>query len=149
MAEINAFTKDESAKHRKCYQIVKYILKKANNRLVDMFGIQNYDVKTVSLHHTITCSNSTDDCFECVMEIFEELLSAYESEKMENYNESNINILSQHRFCDETKLYCQRLIEILRSQANADTLEMFIERVAEIKFPFNKPKKEWKKHRLN
>ena len=89
--EINAFIKAYSAKHRQCYKIIKYIL-------AETCAMPNYHVKTVALHHNITCSNPIDDCIECVLEIFEELLRAYETGTLKHIHESNINIFSKiHR----------------------------------------------------
>ena len=88
MAEINAFTTKISDKHRKCYQIMKYLSERGLNYSA------NYHIKTVVLRHHTTCSDTTDNCVECVMRMFRFLLKAYKTNKLLSY-QSNLNILNQ------------------------------------------------------
>lgn len=139
MDEIKAFNNGESKTHKKCYQIIKYILEKSETvtTWVKGISIEHYDVKTVIVKHCLACSNSSDNCLECVIEILKELLIAYNLGKLENFGESTskFNILSHHKYCDITKFYFIKLIEIMRSLGIEDTLETFIQRLTEMKFP--------------
>ena len=139
MTEINAFSKDGSKMHRRCHQIIKYVLEKSysNTTWVESIGIQNYDVKTVVVKHCLTCSITSDDCFYCVVKILEELFSAYDSEKLESCDPSTSthNIISQHKYCDVTKFYFEKLLLILKSLGKEDSTETFIQRLTDMKFP--------------
>ena len=84
MAEIQSITTDMSYKHRRCYQIMKYLSE-------NFFSLPNYHIKTVVLRHHTTCSDTTDDCVDCVMGMFRDLLRAYKTKKLLSY-QSNLNI---------------------------------------------------------
>ena len=139
MTEINAFSKDGSKTHRRCHQIIKYILEKSysNTTWVEGMGIQNYDVKTVIVKHCLACPNASDDCFSCLVKILEDLFTAYDSGKLESCDPSTstYNIISQHRYCDVTKFYFKNLLLILKSLGEQDSAESFIQRVMDMKFP--------------
>ena len=118
MAEINAFTKDMSAKHRRCYQIMKY--------LSDLKRVDNYHVKTVALRHHTACSDTADDCVNCVMRMFTDLLLAYETKELLSY-QSNLNILSRHDVdvIASAKQRCEFLLNLCSVSVN-DTWDTFI-----------------------
>ena len=103
MAEIQAITHEMSNKHRRCYQIIKY--------LPDKY-LPNYHIKIVALRHHTTCSDTTDDCVDSVMEMFLDLVHAYKTQKLLLY-QSNINIIIEYNL---NKLYdCERYINKLCS----------------------------------
>ena len=133
MAEINEFVKNASAKHRKCYQIIKYLNETGS------LNLPSYHVKTVALHHSKTCSNTTDDCAECVMKIFEELRSAYELKQLNQFHEAKINLLRRGEDEEygghERRSYIEKTMEILCSLSDTDTSETIIQRIQEIPSP--------------
>ena len=118
MAEIQATTLTMSDKHRRCYQIMKY--------LPDRY-LPNFHIKTVALRHHTTCSETTDDCVDCVMEIFLDLVLAYITKELLAY-QSNLNILKGK---EDYEIYiaksdCERLIDVLCSVSLANSWKTFI-----------------------
>ena len=105
MAEIYAFTKVMSQKHRRCYQIMKYLSEPRG--LVDL---PNYHIKTVVLRDHPTCSDTTDDCYDCVMALFGDLLLAYKTMELLSY-QSNFNILNSDN-SHSCELYITRLCSV-------------------------------------
>ena len=123
MAEIQATTLTMSDKHRRCYQIMKY-LSKAN------FGyfLPNYHIKTVVLRHHTTCSDTTDYCVECVMGMFLDLRQAYKTKELLSY-QSNLNILKSLYADNIDGFYmnrCESIIDKLRYMSITDSWETFI-----------------------
>ena len=107
MAEIQAITHEMSDKHRRCYQIMKY--------LPDKFR-PNYHKKTVALRHHTTCSDTTDDCVDCVMKMFLDLLY-----------QSNLNIIIELNL---NKLYdCEQYINKLCSVSVTDSWKNFLKKI--------------------
>ena len=119
MAEIYAITTDMSDKHRRCYQIIKY-LSEARVK----YKLPKYHIKTAVLRHQTTCSDSTDHCVDCVMGILRELLLSYETEELLSY-QSNFNILTGQRSYSlkSVKDRCKQLINRL---SVTDSWETFI-----------------------
>ena len=134
IAEIDQFVKDASAKHTKCIQIIKYFAGKVNYLKFDPF-FENYHVKNVALNHSKTCSNTTNDCVECVMQIFEEFISTYGSTQLKQFHESNINLLNKYTSdeCNRKKARIQKIIETLCSLSDTDSCEILIERIKKLK----------------
>ena len=133
LAEINAFTTKMSDKHRKCYQIMKYLSERGLNYSI------NYHIKTVVLRHHTTCSDTTDNCGECVMIMFRDLLKAYKTNKLLSY-QSNLNILNQPNHNELKGQYknliasaeeddCDRLIKTLNSVSTTDSWKTFIRKI--------------------
>ena len=123
MTELHAFNKEMSYKHRKCYNIMKYL---SEVRLSDK--LPNYHLKTIVLQHDIACSDTTDNCVDCIMKMFYDLLLAYKTNKLLSYK-SNLNILgTNYRIHDEIAI-CGRDINALCSVSNTDTWETFIRRL--------------------
>ena len=123
MAEKYAFTKVMSEKHRRCYQIMKYLLEA---RPHDGMHMPTYHLKSVVLRHYTTCSDTTYDFVDCVMEILRDLLQAYKTKKLLSY-QSNLNILKgicMALFPKED--YCEQLINKLCSVSDIDSWETFI-----------------------
>ena len=117
MAEIQAITLTMSDKHRRCYQIMKY--------LPDKY-LPNYHIKTVALRHHTTCSDTTDDCVDCVMEMFLDLVHAYKTQKLLLY-QSNLNIIIELNL---NKLYdCEWYITKLCSVSVTDSWKNFIRKI--------------------
>ena len=124
-AEINAITQTMSDKHRRCYQIMKYLSERFQ-------GVPTYDMKTVVLHHYATCPDKTDICVDCVMGMFLHLVHAYTTRELLSY-QSNLNILKgKSGFCHIMQAICERLGDALCSVSLADTWETFIWKMTKI-----------------
>ena len=124
MAEINTFIQDASAKHTKCFQIIKFLISSFGN------NISSYHVKTVALHHIIRCTDTGDDFVDCVMEMLEELLVAYEEGTLKQFYEPNVDILStftRRYFAEES---IKLIIENLRYVSDTDTWHTLSQRMA-------------------
>ena len=120
MAEIYAITNKMSDKHRRCYQIMKYLVEVGWFR-----SLSNYHIKTAVLRHHTTCSNITDDCVDCVMETFRDLRQAYETEDLLSY-QSNLNIFEGLSGLNDCTRDCERLITMLCSVSFTDSWENYI-----------------------
>ena len=121
MAELHAFTKEMSDKHRRCYQIMKYLSDKLD-------VVPNYDIKTVVLHHHTTCSDITDGYVDCVFGMFRGLRQAYETTELLSYL-SNVNIFGKlDNLCYFTR-DCERLIARLCSVSVNDSWDTFIRKI--------------------
>ena len=125
LAEINAFTTDMSDKHRRCYQVIKFLSERHFYSV-----LPNYHMKTVVLNHHTTCRDTTDDCVDCVIGMLRELLQAYETNELLSF-QSNLNILHRYTddFYEDDKDYCERLIYKLCSVSATDTWKTFISKV--------------------
>ena len=122
MAEIHAITNKVSHKHRRCYQIMKYLSENSAHE------IPNYDIKTVVLHHHTTCSDTTDICVDCVMRIYRDLLQAYTKKELLSY-QSNLNIYYKSKSKEGPFLMkdrCKKQIDKLCSVSITDTRNTFV-----------------------
>ena len=88
MTEIAYIVNEMSAKHIKCYKIIKYFLSTRQIKYINW-----YFVKTVALNHSRECSDSSEGCAECVLGILTDLKHAYETQKLTSIRESGVNIL--------------------------------------------------------
>ena len=70
-SELRAFNTEMSNKHRMCYQIMKYLSKRACSLRSD------YHLKTAVLRHHTTCSDTAADAVDCVFAICHDLIQAY------------------------------------------------------------------------
>ena len=122
LAEINAFTTDMSAKHRRCYQVMKYLLER-----VTMLP-PSYHIKTVVLNHHTKCADTTDDCVDCVIGMLRELLQADETKELLSY-QSNLNIIKGSNIGEIWNDSCEYLIHELCFVSATDTWEKFIRKI--------------------
>ena len=120
MAEINSFITNMSNKHRRCYQVMKYF-----SDMILFKGLPKYHIKTVALNHQVACSDTTDDCVDCVIGMLRELLQAYKTKELLSY-QSNTNIIEGADFVELNKNNCERLIHGLCSVSATDTWKTFI-----------------------
>ena len=119
LAEINAFTTDMSDKHRRCYQIMKYLSERFN-------WLPSYHIKTAVLNHHTTCTDITDDCVDCVIGMLWELLQAYKTKELLSY-QSNLNIIKTDNDIGIIwKDNCEQLIHMLCTVSATDTWKTFI-----------------------
>ena len=119
LAEINAFTTDMSDKHRRCYQVMKYFSEQLSS-------LSSYHIKTVVLNHHTICSDTTDECVDCVIGILRELQHAYKTKKLLSY-QSNLNIMNREDDdYDILKSYCDCIIHKLCSVSATDTWQKFL-----------------------
>ena len=93
MAELNDLTKRASANHIKCYQIMKHI----HSFEARKYAVNNYHVKNIALHYSVSCTDTTKDIVDCVMEMMQELLSAYESASLKHFKLPSLDLLSNYR----------------------------------------------------
>ena len=119
MAEICAIITELSDKHKRCYQIMKYLSE-------IFYKLPSYSTKTVVLRHHTTCSDTTDDCVDCVMRMYRDLLQGYETKVLLSYK-SNLNINGKS---DVSHIYmrnkCELLINKLCSVSVTESWETFI-----------------------
>ena len=122
MAEIVYIVNEMSEKHRKCYKIIKYFLQRFMK-----FGINWYYVKTVALYHSRECSDSSEDCAECVLKMLTELKHAYETETLKSFYDSDVNIFDSNNAAIFRSLYTRdkrifkKVIKRLCSVRNTDS----------------------------
>ena len=127
IAEIAYICNDMSEKHRKCFKIIKYLLSRSIERHVDgdkTDPINWYYVKTVALNHSRECSDSSDGCAECVLNILNALKHAYETLRINAFHEPDVNIMCpyyRYSYTDACARIPRLLIERLCSVANADS----------------------------
>ena len=124
MAEIQSITTDMSGKHRRCYQIMKYLSKAKS-----WYLLPNYHIKTAVLRHHTTCSDVTDDCVDCVMALFRDLLLAYKTTELLSY-QSNFNILNENN--SDQSHNCVLYITKLCSVSVTDSWKTFISKFKDI-----------------
>ena len=125
MAEIQAFRSRTSHKHRKCYQITKYLAKDPW-----CFHVNKYLLKNVVLQHSTTCSDTSDNYVDCVIKVYQDIVNAFKSKEFLSY-QSNINILSNthHAYRRKNKAYYQEFLRQLYSVSETDTFDSFVTRL--------------------
>ena len=85
---------------------------------------------TVALRHHTICSDTAEDCVDCVMGMFRDLLQAYETRELLSY-QANQNILNG-QYEDDVALArdkCEGLINNLYSVSVTDSWETFIRKI--------------------
>ena len=123
-AELHAFSTVVSERHKKCFKILKYLSEFVHE---DPIAItKSYSIKTVVLHHHITCLEDTDDYVECVIQMIRDLMQANENRKLLSY-QSNHNILSCAFLCS---IPCELLLLRLHSVSEAGSWETFVRRLS-------------------
>ena len=120
MAEITFIVNEMSEKHRKCYQIIKYVLA----RFIDRAYIEWYYVKTVVLNHSRKCSDSSEGLTECVLKIITELKHVYETKTLKLFHDSGVGIFNANH---DSEWIFQRIIERLCSVTNNDTCSTLLQ----------------------
>ena len=118
--ELNEFVNEMSDKHKRCYQILKYI-----HSLASEEHINNYHMKIAVLRHNGSCTDSTEQCAECVLKLFQQLRKAYESKKLISPY-SNQNLLRHDGYYDVQTRFCEMRINDLNFVTDTDTWETFI-----------------------
>ena len=125
MAEMQAFKTEMSEKHRRCYQITKYLTKDSMD-----FHVNKYMIKNVVLQHSTTCLDTSDNYVNCVIKVYQDIVIAYNRREFLSYN-SNINILSNtgndYRRMHET--YYREFLRQLHSVSETDTFDRFVSRL--------------------
>ena len=122
IAELNAFTTDMSAKHRNCYQIIKYFS--------EILFLPSYHIKTIVLRHHTECTDTTDDLVQCVLKIYQDLHHAYKTEELLSY-QSNLNILQMSNSYSDKKL-CEKFINMMCSVSVTDTWETLSRKIQKL-----------------
>lgn len=130
IAEIAIVVNKMSAEHKKCYKIIKYILSRVDDPHHPV--ISWYLVKTIALNHSKTCSDLSDDYAECVLEMLQDLLHAFEKKALESDN-LGIDIfgkLMRPRQYKGNKIILQKCIKGLYSVTDADSWNAFEQTIA-------------------
>ena len=116
MAEIAYIVNAMSAKHRKCYKIIKYFLSTVDIRSMSLSdNINCYYVKIVTLKHSRGCSDSSEGCAECVLGILTDLKQAYETRTLTSFYGPRVNIFRRTSFGPTCIENIQKAIERLCS----------------------------------
>ena len=119
--ELDVFDNEMSDKHRRCYQIMKFLSKGTSSVFT------NYHLKTVVLNHHTTCSDTTDECVECVFTVFRDILRAYTTFELMSYR-TNLNLL-EGRIRISTKDGCEKLLAKLSSVTETESWESFVKKL--------------------
>ena len=121
LAELDAFKTGISDKHKRCYQVMKYL-----SAVLCPVSIDSYHIKTAVLQHHLTCSDTNLDCIECVMRSFRELLHAYNKKELLSYK-SNLNILRESDFLLDNNMFkCEGLLNKICSLSETVTWSTFV-----------------------
>ena len=126
VAETLHIEKKMSEKHKKCYKFIKYYLSLTS--IADRLKIKNinwYNVKIAALNHSRQCSDSSDACAECVLNILTELKHAYATKTLTSFHDPNVNMFVQPNLNIGGRIF-QKAIERLCSVQNTDTIIDFI-----------------------
>ena len=126
MTEIEYIVKEMSEKHRKCYKIIKYCLSTiiSGSRI----GINWYYVKTVALNHSRECSDTSEDCAECVLKMLIELKHVYETKTLYQFHEPGVNAV-RSPYETEINRILQCFIEILCSVTKTISCDMLLQEI--------------------
>ena len=127
IAEIQAFKTEISDKHRRCYQIIKYLAMHSRSIFVNKDLIKN-----VVLQHSTTCSDTTYAYAECVIEVYQGILHAYNMGVFSLYH-SNIDIPSDaNRYhLKMAENYYQDFLRQLYSVSTTDKFDIFVTKLLE------------------
>ena len=118
--ELNEIVNEMSDKHKKCYQILKYLRDLAPDEYIN-----NYHMKIAILRHNRNCSETTNECAECVVKLLEQLRKSYESKKLISPY-SNRNLLRQDGYYDAQKRFCEMRLDDLCSLSDSESWKTFI-----------------------
>lgn len=92
-SEIAYIVNEMSETHRKCYMIIKCIVTFADRYFNH---INSYHIKNIAMNHSKRCSAASASCAECVLKMFNELLTAYQKETLKSFN-LGVNIFDKLR----------------------------------------------------
>ena len=118
--ELNVFVNKMSDQHRRCFQILKYLLGIASDEYIN-----NYHMKIVVLNHNRTCVGTTDHCSECVLKIFQELRQSYKSKKLISPH-THRNLLRRDGYYDVQERFCEMRLDDLCSLSETDSWKTFV-----------------------
>ena len=122
MAELDAFTTKMSDKHKRCYQVMKYLL---GMRWPCSNG---YHIKSIVLQHHTKCSDTSNDYTECVFKMCLDLVQSYEAKKLLSYK-ANHNIFAQTQFKEPLQAKCKQLLNEMLSVSSTDSWGDFVRRL--------------------
>ena len=120
--EIKAIKNEFSMKHKKCYMILKYIFQTGE--------INNYNMKTVVLHHHTTCTDTSEDMVACVTTILQEIWDAYKRGHLQAYCRP-VNILRNNYGRHTGYVFCAVLFSIYKLDSFKPYIEAFRKLVLE------------------
>ena len=132
LAEMNLIVNKMSERHRNSYQVMKYLNQSVTAIYDNNSCINDYHFKTVALHHSMTCPQSSESYAECVLKMYNELRSAYLSKELISFH-SRVNFLHVYRkfhlTVDQAATVLSDFIEKLCSVSDADSLETFVQSI--------------------
>ena len=131
-AEIDTIVNKMSDKHRKCYQVLKYLTEKIDIPKT----LNNYHLKVVMLHHNSSCSDVGEDFAECAFKVLDDLQHAYETNQLKSLH-SEGNLLPHSELIIKIIEYetNSRLISALKGAAmcsavsESDSVSSFVKKV--------------------
>ena len=90
-------------------------------------NIRKYLIKNAVLQHSTTCSDTSDNYVDCVIEVYQDIVNAFKSKEFLSY-QSNINILSNtyHAYRRKNKAYYQEFLTQLHSVSETDTFDSYV-----------------------
>ena len=129
--EIDIFVKKMSSTHRKCHQVLKYLVDRTRpNELYK--PMNSYYIKVAVLHHNSSCSDADQDCAKCMFKLLDDIQQAYETRHLKSFH-SQSNLLEDvqnYEFVNNlTYITLQR--ESMNLVSESESLSSFLEKVAE------------------
>ena len=90
LSEIHTIANEMKDKHRKCYRLIKLLLELVDDTVYYRSYFNQYSVKTVVLHHSRQCLDTSDECANCVLHIFRELQLAHETRRLRSLHSNQM-----------------------------------------------------------
>ena len=130
MEEMYLIIYEMSRKHRKCFRLMKYLLPLADVNNENLFSkINTYHMKTIVLQHMQACLDSSEDCVDCVLEIFKALQNAYRMKHLKSPF-VEVNLLDRDDYTAHTlaEIYLD-YIDKLYSVCENDCWKTFVQKI--------------------
>ena len=110
---------------------MKYLIEQINSKIKKQNledSVRWYHVKTLLLHHSNSCKDSSEGCAACVLKIFHELINAYKSKSLKSFH-SQANLLQTNRQHDYERLASgvSKCIPLLCNVSEDDSCEAYFE----------------------
>ena len=127
IAEQHFFATRISDKHKRCYIIMKYI---TTMSLEWPEKVSHYQIKFVVIQHQKKCLDISNNTVDCVIEMYRDLLQAYESQELLSHH-SNLNIFAQTCNMDFW-IRCRKSLYLMCTLAETDSWENFVSKADEM-----------------
>ena len=127
LSEIHTIANKMTNKHRRCYRMIKLLLELMDDTIWYHSYINQYEVKTMVLHHSRQCLDTSEDSVNCVLRILHEVQLAHEANVLQSFH-------SHRKFKNISPTFMgptfQRFIFKLCSVSANDSLDMFVRKIA-------------------